>query len=145
MFLSRSIVKNRLLYISMVGSLCGREVTYPTSDRPAHPIPVQCLASVVAHCWINAGQSYSTLTQHWNRIVWLSRFCSDCHTYDALSPERPPFKLLNTNIIVNIFFSEDFLNTKVFNLGTPNVHKDWCTEINVNRFPHTPPLSPLNC
>ena len=39
------------------------------------------------------------------------------------------FKLLATNIIVNIFFSEDFVNTKVQDVGNYYVHKDWCTEM----------------
>ena len=44
-------------------------------------------------------------------------------------------------------FSEDFLNTKVLNLGTLNVilHMFIRTGVqNVNRFPHTSPLFPLN-
>ena len=32
--------------------------------RPTHQIPIQCWASVAAHCWFNAGQSSTTLTQH---------------------------------------------------------------------------------
>ena len=32
--------------------------------RPAHQIPVQCWASVAAHCWFNASQSFTTLAQH---------------------------------------------------------------------------------
>ena len=35
----------------------------PRECRPTHQIPVQCCAS--AHCWINAGESYTTLAQHW--------------------------------------------------------------------------------
>ena len=133
-----TIIDDKLVYTSI-------RCTWYTQCRPTHPIPVQCCASVAAHCWFNAGQSYSTLAQHWNRIGWLSRVCSDCQTGDFLSPERPlpgyhdplarlwnvgppsaklgqpkpkPLRLLTTNIIVNIFFSEDFLNTNVLNLGT---------------------------
>ena len=32
--------------------------------RPTHKIPVQCRASIAAHCWFNAGQSSTTLAQH---------------------------------------------------------------------------------
>ena len=32
---------------------------------PTNQIPVQCLASVAAHCWFNAGQSSTTLAQQY--------------------------------------------------------------------------------
>ena len=32
--------------------------------RPTHQIPIQCWASIAAHCWFNAGQSFTTLAQH---------------------------------------------------------------------------------
>ena len=45
-----------------------------------------------------------------------------------------PFKLLTTNIIVNIFFSEDFFkhgstSPKDLKRYIAHVHKDWCTEM----------------
>ena len=53
--------------------------------------------------------------------------------------------LLATNIIVNIFFSEDFLNTKVFNLGSSNVILDMFRRTGVQKcHTHTAPLFPLN-
>ena len=113
-----------------------------TQCRPTHPIPFQCWASVATHCPFNADQSYSTLAkQNWVIV----RVCSGCHTGDTLPPkghypdntihwpnceimlshrlrrfQPKPFKPLKTNIFVTIFFSEDFLNTKVglLNLGT---------------------------
>ena len=38
--------------------------TWYRGCRPTHQIPVQCWASVAAHCWFNAGQSSTTLAQH---------------------------------------------------------------------------------
>ena len=57
-----------------------------------------------------------------------------------------PFKLLTTNIILNFFFlSEDFLNTKVLNLGTSNVILDMLIRTYVQKcqpFPtHSTPFS----
>ena len=39
-----------------------------------HPIPVQCWPSAAAHCWFNAGQSYSTLTQHLGQCIVFAGF-----------------------------------------------------------------------
>ena len=50
--------------------------TWYTQWSPTQPIPVQCWASVAAHCWVNVDQS---LAQHWNRIGWLSLVYPDCH------------------------------------------------------------------
>ena len=61
--------------------------TWSTQCRPTHPIPVQCWASVAAHCCFNAGQSYSPLKRNWVIVrvcSWLSYGCTD-----ALSLERP--------------------------------------------------------
>ena len=56
---------------------------HATQCRPAHPIPVQCWASIAAHCWFNAGKLYSPLAQHWNRIWWLSRVYVESAQYSA--------------------------------------------------------------
>ena len=39
-----------------------------TQCRPTHPIPVQCWDSVATHCWLNAGQSYSTLANIYTEL-----------------------------------------------------------------------------
>ena len=35
-----------------------------TLGRPTHQIPVQCWASVTAHCWFNGGQLSTSLRKH---------------------------------------------------------------------------------
>ena len=43
--------------------------------RPTHQIPVQCWASIAAHCWFNAGQSDTLKEQH-GRVVDIRYFCA---------------------------------------------------------------------
>ena len=43
-----------------------------TRCRPTHTIPVQCWASVAAHCWFNADKLSTTLVQHCSNTCILS-------------------------------------------------------------------------
>ena len=88
--------------------------TWYTQCRPTHSIPVQCWASVaVLHCWFNAGQSYSIICDAWPTLM-----------------QPKPFKLLTTNIIVNIFFFKTFKHESAqpsdLKRYIGHVHKDWC-------------------
>ena len=120
-----------------------------TQCRPTHPIPVQCwpasqpiagsmpvnrirrwpnieteLSRVCSDC--HTGDTLYHSKSHYpdNTIHWLNCEIMLCHR-----PRRWPtlFQIktfqapLTTNIIVNIFFSKDFLNTKLLNLRTSNV------------------------
>ena len=125
-------IANKSMYASI-------RCTWYTQCRPIHPVPVQCWATVTAHCWCNAGQSNSTLAQYWNRTGWLSCVSSDSLTYGwRIMPKATtgitryigpivkqcwatvcdagptlfqpkPFKLITTNIILNIFFFSRFI------------------------------------
>ena len=48
---------------------CLRCATYRWC-RPTLQIPVQCLAIIAAHCWFNAGQSSTTLAQHYSVVYF---------------------------------------------------------------------------
>ena len=162
------------------GSCCrvSLQCTLYTQCRLTHPSPVQCWASVAAHCRFNAGQSSTTLTEHYsnacsavyfavapqptpstfdaNPIVKSHRLIVPCllrlrHCYagDTFSPCRRkghyPYNTIHwTNAgplsamlgqhYSNLFplisnheyncgyiFSQQFLNTQLFDLGTSNV------------------------
>ena len=111
-----------------------------------------------AYCWFNAGQSYASLAQHWNRIGWLSRVFSDCYTGDSLYPERPlpgyhdtlaklwlqrwaniiPTKTL---LALNHEYNREYLFLRLLKhestqprdlkryIGQVHIYKDWCTEM----------------
>ena len=103
---------------------CLLWLPYECTDALDPVRPLLGKHDILAQMWSNVGPRSATLGQHYsNQNPWV------------------------TNIIVNIFFSEDFLNTKVLSLGTSNVllHMFIRTGVNnVNRFPQTAPLSPLN-
>ena len=46
-------------------NICLRCTSY-RGRSPTHQIPVQCWASIAAHCWFNAGQLSTTLVQHYS-------------------------------------------------------------------------------
>ena len=149
------------------------QCTWYTQCRPTHPIQFQCWASVAAHCWFNAGQSYSTLAQHWNRIGWFSCVylttirvtlyapkghnpdntihCPNCGKTLGHCPRRlaniipaKTVQALNHEYNLEYIFSEDFWNTKVLNLGTSNVIFDMFTRTGVQKWqPFPTHITPL--
>ena len=90
---------------------------WPTIETELGDCPVLARTALRVTLYPPKGE-YSKNTIHWpNCEIMLGH---RLRPWANIIPTKP-FKLLTTNIIVWIFFSEDFLNTKVLNLGTSNV------------------------
>ena len=87
---------------------------WPNIETELGDSPVFALTAIRVTLYAQKGH-YPDNTIHWSNCEILSgHFCDSGPT--LFQPK--PFKLLTPDKIVNIFFSEDFLYTRILNLGT---------------------------